>query len=204
MDPASPLQPRSVGALVLAAGLSRRMGRPKLVLPWGEQTVIGQVVSQLATGGVTEICAVTGGAREQVEEALHRYAVRLAFNPQHADGEMLHSLQVGLKELSSGCEAALVALGDQPQIQARVVCEVIRVYREQPNAIIIPSYHMRRGHPWLIGRELWQDIFALEAPATLRDFLRQHADQIEYINLDEPSILTDLDTPEEYQSQRPD
>ncbi len=199
-----------VAAVVLAAGLSRRMGQPKMALPWGETTVIGQVVQVLAHAGVQEIVAVTGGAREMVEAALGKAAgrgaqVRSVFNPDHANGEMLLSLQVGVRELAKDprIEAALVTLGDQPQIQAAVITRVLQAFQESPEQLIVPSYHMHRGHPWLLPRADWPDVLALHAPETLRDYLNAAASRIHYLEVDTPSVLMDLDTPEDYQMQKP-
>jgi CTP:molybdopterin cytidylyltransferase MocA len=62
---------------------------------------------------------------------------------------------------------------------------------------------MRRGHPWLAARSLWDEILELDPPQTLRDFLNIHAQDIQYIGIDSPSILADMDTPEEYRASRP-
>ena len=119
-----------IAGVVLAAGLSRRMGQPKMVLPWGDHTVVAQVVSVLMTAGVGPIFVVTGGARLEVEAALAGLPVQFAFNPDFADGEMVHSLQAGLRALPASCEAVLMALGDQPQIQTGVVVALMGAYRE--------------------------------------------------------------------------
>jgi molybdenum cofactor cytidylyltransferase len=191
-----------IAAVVLAAGLSRRMGRPKMVLPWGNNTVIGTVVDALAQAGVEEIAVVVGGAREQVAQALNGIPARTVFNPDFENGEMLASLQAGLASISQDCEAALVALGDQPQIETRVVRNVVGRYREKHADITVPSYQMKRGHPWLIHKRLWPEILALHAPQTMRDFLNAHAQSIDYLVVDTGTILMDLDTPEDYQNQR--
>ena len=85
-----------IGAVVLAAGRSQRMGRPKMILPWGETTVIGQVANVLLAVGVDDVLVVTGGAQNEVEGALTGMPVRTVFNPEFANGEMMHTLQVGL------------------------------------------------------------------------------------------------------------
>jgi molybdenum cofactor cytidylyltransferase len=193
-----------VGAVVLAAGLSRRMGEPKMVLPWGGHTIIEQVVSELEAAGADPICVVTGGARAQVEEALRAARVHCAYNPSHADGEMLHSLRIGLENLPDDISSALVALGDQPQIRSANARAVIAAYRDCGAALVIPSYHLRRGHPWLLDRSLWPEIAAMQPPATLRDFLNGHASQIYYVTVEDASILADMDTPEDYRRERPD
>jgi len=86
---------RQVGAIVLAAGISSRMGQPKLVLPWRETTIIGHVVKILEMAKLDEVIVVTGGSRNLVEEALHGYHTRTIFNPAYEYGEMLSSVKRG-------------------------------------------------------------------------------------------------------------
>ncbi len=193
-----------IAAVVLAAGLSTRMGSPKMALPWGKSTIIGQVVGVLLQAGVAEIVVVTGGARQQVQEALQGQAVRIVFNPGYADGEMLRSLQVGLQALPEDVEAALVVLGDQPQIEAGVVRAVATARPTGAGRLVIPSFHMKRGHPWRLPRALWEEVLALRPPHTLRDLLNRHTAAIDYLEVDTPSILQDLDTPEQYRQQKPE
>jgi molybdenum cofactor cytidylyltransferase len=193
----------SIAAVVLAAGRSLRMGRPKMVLPWGDTTVIGRVVWVLRQAAIQKVVVVTGGARRQVEAALSESAVQLVFNPSFAQEEMLVSLQLGLRALGSEIEAALVVLGDQPQIEEEVVKSILARYRIGQAPLVVPSFQMRRGHPWLVQRSLWKAILELQPASTLRDFLNQYADQIEYLNVGASSVLRDLDTPQDYESQRP-
>ena len=109
-----------ISALILAAGQSKRMGQPKMLLPWGETTVLEKVIATFKAAEVDDILVITGGKRHQVE-ALVGNSARTAFNPDYAEGEMLSSVQVGLAGLMPGTEAVLIGLGDQPQIQAAVV-----------------------------------------------------------------------------------
>jgi molybdenum cofactor cytidylyltransferase len=189
---------RNVAGLVLAAGLSRRMGTAKMVLPWGNSTVIETVVSSLLCLELSEIVVVTGGARQSVEQRLIYMPVRCVINPVYENGEMLDSIQVGLASLSPGAEAVLVALGDQPQMEPDTGKALLEKYAAGSFPLVLPSYQMRRGHPWLIREELWPEIMALHAPQTMRDFMRVNAFQIDYVEVQTPSILMDLDTPEDY------
>jgi molybdenum cofactor cytidylyltransferase len=197
--------------IVLAAGLSNRMGTPKMVLPWGDKTVIEYVVCQLAEAGVEDVVVITGSTRQPVEEALKEQKVRTVFNPDYANGEMLVSLQVGIRSMQADTTAFLLALGDQPQIQSGIIGQILAAYSTfsgslsgtQAGRLIIPSYQMRRGHPWLVGRELWDDILNLTPPDTLRTFIKRSTAHIQYVQVDSPSILQDLDTPEDYLNQRP-
>lgn len=194
-----------IGAVVLAAGQSRRMGTPKLVLPWGNTTVIGNVTGVLQSAGLGQIVVVTGAHHALIDSALQSSALTRVHNPQYEQSEMLASLQIGLRALLGAITACLVILGDQPQIDPDVVAQVLERADDRQDALIVPSYHKRRGHPWLVGRALWDAIFALRDPEqTLRDFLHAHASQIEYITVETPAVLMDLDTPEEYRSQRPE
>jgi len=191
-----------VTAIVLAAGHSRRMGCPKLTLPWGDTTVIGQVVSTLITAGLKDILVVTGGARHEVGQALKGLPVRQVYNPRHMDGDMALSLQAGLRRGLESAQAAMVVLGDQPQMEARVVRAILAAYRETRAALLVPSYQMRRGHPWVVDRRLWRDLLELPPSQTLRDFLNGHAAQIHYLEVNTPTIIQDLDTPEQYSRYR--
>ena len=167
-----------IAAVILAAGRSSRMGRAKMTLPWGRKTVIASVVEVLAQGGVDEIVVVTGGSRLEVEAALIDLPTRPIYNPDYVEDSMILSLQIGLRSLSETAGAALVALGDQPQIQADVVRRVIRAHRELGRLLAVPSFQMRRGHPWLVARPLWDDLLSIRPPETIRAFLDHHADEI--------------------------
>lgn len=191
-----------ITALLLAAGQSRRMGQPKMILPWGETTVLGHVIATFRAAGLKDILVVTGGAREQVE-ALAGNSARTIFNPGFADGEMLSSVQVGLAGSKPEVEAVLIGLGDQPQVRERSVQLVVEEYTKSKAALIVPSFQMQRGHPWLVARSHWDEILHMRSPESLRDFLKRHGDEINYVVVEDDSILQDIDTPDEYRrSQR--
>jgi molybdenum cofactor cytidylyltransferase len=174
-----------------------------MALPWGDTTVIGQVVSVVQQAGLQYIVVVTGISRQQVETALAEVSVRKVFNPRYQQDNMAYSLQAGLSSLPSGIHSALVVLGDQPQIQVKVVKTLLDAKAGTDAPLLVPSYNMRRGHPWLINRSLWNQVMAIRHPQTLRDLLHQQKDRIEYVLVDSASILSDLDTPSDYARQRP-
>jgi molybdenum cofactor cytidylyltransferase len=195
-----------ISAIILAAGESKRMGQPKMLLAWGKVSVLEHVISTFQSAGIEDIIVVTGGAHEQVEEIVKQNGVRSVFNTNYANGEMLSSLQCGLEILSredSTAIATLIGLGDQPQIQIESVHLICETFRERKCRLIVPSFQMRRGHPWLVERSLWKEVLEMRSPQSLRDFLNKHAEEISYVEVDTPSILADLDTPEDYQSSSP-
>ncbi len=192
-----------ISALVLAAGLSTRMGQPKMLLRWGESTVIGKVVGMIMAGGIKDVLVVTGGTQDAVKAALQDYNVRFIYNQNYADGEMLTSVQVGLIELHEDTQAAMIVLGDQPQIEPEIIRHIIDRYVLTGSKLVVPSYNMHRGHPWLVERTLWGEISKLRNPATLQSFLNKHQSMIEYLVVDTPSVLHDLDTLADYEQNKP-
>ncbi len=178
--------------------MSRRMGEPKMILPWGETTVIGQVVQILQQAGIAEIIVVTGSDREMVEVALKGSGVRIEFNEKYQEDHMLLSLNTGIRHLSKETNAALVVLGDQPQILTEVVRSLISHYCLNKSWLTVPSFNNRRGHPWLIDQRLWSELLMLTPPLTLRQWLQRHSTDIEYLEVHTDSILKDLDTPVDY------
>jgi molybdenum cofactor cytidylyltransferase len=192
-----------ISAIILAAGQSRRMRQPKMLLPWGALTVIEQVITTFLAAGIEDIVVVTGGARESVEKIIEPYPVEKVYNRDYAAGEMLSSLQLGLRVLPNRAQAALIALGDQPQVQEATVRLVCEAHVERKFSLVVPSFQMRRGHPWLVAHPLWQEILALKPPESPRDFLSRHAAEIHYVDAGTSSILADLDTPEDYQRTHP-
>jgi molybdenum cofactor cytidylyltransferase len=192
-----------IAAILLAAGKSMRMGQPKMLLPWGQLTVIEQVITTFMKAGIDEIVVITGGAREQVEKATAPYPVRNSYNVDYTKGEMLSSLQCGLRAMPPRVKATLIGLGDQPQVEESSVRAVCEAYRESEPGIVVPSFQMRRGHPWLVARPWWDELLRMESPESPRDFLRRHSGEIRYVQVNTPSILADLDTPDDYQQFRP-
>ena len=206
----------TVGAIVLAAGLSTRMGQPKQIMAWGSKLIVRQVVDVLAGSGAEPIVVVTGHVREQVEAVVEGAAIAgaavagaaitgvagaatPAFNPDFADGSMMRSLQVGLRTLSSStCGAALVALGDQPQIESAVVRAVMERWRAGDKEVVAPSFSGRRGHPVLFARSLWPELLAASADLLPRDLLKSFSGKIAYLEVATDSVLRDVDTPEDY------
>jgi molybdenum cofactor cytidylyltransferase len=186
-----------IGAIVLAAGQSRRMGRNKMLLPYGSSTVLETIVTEvIACPAVAEVIVVTGHEADRIAALLAAYPVRCVFNPAYARSEMLVSLQVGLRALSDEVQAALVAPGDHPRLRHEVIQRVIDAY--QSGVLAIPSYQMKRGHPLLIDRAWWGELLALPETATLRNFIRRHEDHIRYVVVETDSVLKDMDTPDDY------
>lgn len=186
-----------ITAIILAAGESQRMGEPKMLMLWGKSTVLQTIISTFQSAGIKDILVVTGGARQQVETLIGK-TVQTVFNDNYQNGEMLSSIQLGLSVKMREASAALICLGDQPQVEERSVRSICNAFLESKSQIVVPSYQNQRGHPWLVARPLWDELLAMKPPKTSRDFLKKHARKIHYVNVNTPSVIADLDTPEDY------
>lgn len=196
-----------LAAVVLAAGRSTRMGRPKQLLPWGATTLLGEVVRRLRAAEVADIVVVTGAERAAVEASLAGELaadprVRCVFNADFARGEMALSLQAGLHSLPADRLGALVVLADQPELEPRVVAAILQRWRETLAPALAPFYQGQRGHPLLFDRALWPAILALPPDANPRAALRA-AGAVEPVDVDTPLILRDIDTPADYAAAAP-
>jgi molybdenum cofactor cytidylyltransferase len=188
-----------IAAIVAAAGMSRRMGLPKQLLPWGSRTVIATVVEKLAAAGAAPVIVVVGHRKDEVKAALADTPAQTVDNADYATAEMLHSYQLGIQALSDGPAAgALIALGDQPHLPVAVLAQIVAAAQATPDRLVIPSYAMRRGHPFFIPRRLWPELLALGADDTLRTLVQRHSAAVEYLAVDTDAILRDMDTPAEF------
>jgi molybdenum cofactor cytidylyltransferase len=193
-----------ITAIILAAGESRRMGRPKMLMPWGSNTVLGQVVTTIEAAGIEDILVVTGGSRAGVEALLGEFpGIRSVFNPDFGQGEMLGSIQIGLAAAPPRTRAALICLGDQPQIREETVRRVCEAYEKSGSDLVVPSFQNRRGHPWLVTRRLWAGLMGLKPSDTPRDFLNANSKFIHYVEARTSTVVEDLDTPEDHNRFNP-
>ncbi len=186
-----------IGALILAAGESRRMGTAKLLLPFGEKTIIETVIANVLGSQVKKLIVVLGANREKMEERLKNLPLEIVVNPDFASG-MLSSVQCGLRAMQPGVKAALVFLADQPGIGSAVVDAVVAAYRRTGKGIVLPIYQSRRGHPVLIDMKYRYEVECLDPGIGLRELIRQHPQDTLEVEVDTPGILRDIDNPEDY------
>ncbi len=196
-----------IGAVIAAAGQSKRMGTPKQLLPWGNRTVMATVVDNLSAAGVDPVICVIGHREDEMRAALDGSAARIVVNQNYADHEMLASYQAGIAALldedSNICVGALLALVDQPHVGSEIIRQVVEAALISPDSIVIPSHNMRRGHPIFLPSQLWPALLMLTEHESLRMLLDRHAADISYVNIESDAILRDMDTPAEYEELRP-
>jgi molybdenum cofactor cytidylyltransferase len=188
-----------IAAVIAAAGRSTRMGTPKQLLPWGASTVIATVVHKLTLAGAQPVICVVGHRQAEVIAALAATSAQTVANPEYASSEMLTSYQVGVRALqATACSGTLIALGDQPHIPVAVIQQIIEQAQRTPDSLVIPSYNLRRGHPFYLPRRSWAELLALGSAQSLRTLVARHSEQIIYANVESAAILQDMDTVDEY------
>jgi molybdenum cofactor cytidylyltransferase len=193
-----------VGAVVLAAGSSSRMGQVKQLLPLADSTVLEQTLGNLHTAGVDEIILVLGSSAETIRQ---RFAgpsmgrLRILVNPDYHQG-MATSLRAGLSALDGNMAAALIVLADQPFIQAKTFDQIIDQYRHSEAKIVVPTYKGFRGNPVLLDHSVFEEIMALEGDIGCRAIFGNHLNGIVKAEVTDIGILLDIDSKDDYERLR--
>ena len=189
-----------VAAIVLAAGLSRRMGQPKLLLDLGGAPVIRRTVEQLRDAGLAPVIVVTGPERGGIETALADLSVTWALNPAPEGGQS-GSVVSGIAAVPAECGAAVVALGDQPTVSAAVVRALVAAWQETAKPIAAPVYRDGRGNPVLFARAIFPELLLRTGDEGARGVVQQDTGRVALVPVDTP-MPPDVDTPEDYAKVR--
>jgi molybdenum cofactor cytidylyltransferase len=191
-----------IPALVLAAGLSTRMGRPKALLPLGPHTFISRIVTTFVEAGVDDVVVVLGCEAAAIQAALVRDAprARVVVNPRFEDGQF-SSLLAGLNAVDRpGVQALLLTLVDVPLVAPSTVRAVVDRYRATHAPIVRPVQGALHGHPVLIDRTLFADLRAADPAQGAKPVVRGHVSPAGDVIVDDPGAYLDIDTPAEYES----
>jgi molybdenum cofactor cytidylyltransferase len=187
-------------AIILAAGESKRMGFPKMLLTFNGKTMIENVIGNIIRSDIDNTIVVLGADRDILIELVKNSSVKYCYNDNYKEG-MLSSVKCGFRNLPSYFDAVLVFQGDQPLISPKVINIVIEAYRYSGKGIVIPVYNNKRGHPLLIDRKYRSEIGKLSAHQGLRSLSYQFSDDVLEVETDDSGILRDFDTYEEYKKE---
>jgi molybdenum cofactor cytidylyltransferase len=186
-----------IWSIILAAGESRRMGFPKMLLEFNGKTMLEKVIQNVGESDTDGILVVLGAYREKLTGIVERLGVMYCYNDNYKDG-MLSSVQCGFRNIPGDAGAVLVFQGDQPFITAAVINSLIAEYRSSGRDLIIPAFRGRRGHPLLLGRRFREEVSGLDSNEGLRSIIHHHPEEVFEIETDDPGILRDFDTYDEY------
>lgn len=187
-------------AVILSAGESSRMGRPKALLPIDGVRFVEKIVSTLKSTNVGNIIVVLGHNAEEIRRKISDLPVTILINHDYKQGQ-LSSLQVAIRHLESSggpVDGILVHLVDHPYIEAKLVNLMIDRFYETKKLIVVPRFQDRRGHPVIFARALFSELLAAGTDQGAKPVVHAHRDDTLEIDTDDKGVLIDIDTPEEY------
>jgi molybdenum cofactor cytidylyltransferase len=187
----------SVVGVVLGAGRSSRFGSPKQLLPFGDTTLLGQVVRNANASSLDRVVVVLGRASDEVREALDFGRAGVVENTAYGTG-CASSLLAGLDAAGGDCEALCLLLGDQPGVLPEFVDRVLWEWkRERPWAAVC-SYTGGLGHPFVFAREAFGELRGLHGDKAVWKLIEAHPDRVRRVAID-AELPPDVDTPEDYE-----
>src|SRR5215467_119736 len=187
----------SVGALILAAGTSSRMGEPKQLLRIGDNTLLGQVLANVRGVSLAQIVVVLGASADAIKHQVDLAGLKVVVNNSYHQG-MGTSLAAGLAALEATVNAALIVLADQPFVQPETLKKICQEYRRTQAQIVIPLYKGFRGNPVLLDRSVFPEVMALRGDIGCRAIFGSHPEGIVKVPVEDLGILLDVDSQEDF------
>ena len=189
-----------IWAIILAAGESKRMGKQKLLLPFGKKTIVETVIDNVIQSRVEKALVVLGANRDEIENKIRELPIKIVFNPNFSTG-MLSSIKKGFQEAPETVQAVLIMLGDQPSISAVTINKVIDTYEKTKKGIILPIYKNERGHPILIDMKYRKEVENLNPEIGLRELVYRQSEDILEVDVEASAIINDIDDMKDYERE---
>lgn len=194
--------PITAAAIILAAGDSSRMGTPKALLDWHGRPLIEHVLETARQGGCSKLFVVLGKDAEAIRQGAKLDGVTVLVNTEPARGQV-SSIQLGMQNLDFSTDCCVIWPVDCPLIEASDVRALIETYagwRASLMRIFMPVHKGERGHPMLVDIGFRQPFMELKEGETARKVIEDNPTQVKEVPTDNPGVLTDIDTPEEYEA----
>ena len=186
-----------INAIVLAAGESRRMGKPKPLLRFRDTTFLEQIISVLKLSNADRITVVLGAGAETIKKSIDLSGTDVVVNKDYRKGQ-LSSLIAGLKNTPIETDAILICLVDNPFITKTVVNRLISKFKETNGPIVVPVFNKKRGHPVLFSRSLFKELLNAPAQEGARYVLHSNEERVLGVKVPKSRVLVSIDTPEDY------
>jgi molybdenum cofactor cytidylyltransferase len=191
-----------VSAIILAAGESKRMGQPKLLLKWGESSLFEQTLDNYLGSAVNEVNIVLGHQAAEMEKVIGDRSVNTAINPAYSKG-MSTSIIIGINIMSPRTQGIMLALADQPSVSSQTIDRLIQVFELRQKGIVLPAYQGQRGNPVIFDIKYRNELLALTGDIGGREIVHRHYNDVQEVSVDNRGVLIDIDTPEDYKRQKP-
>ena len=192
-------KPILVSAILMAAGESKRMGKPKQLMPFGRSTILEQTVDNLLSSEITEIIVVVGYKAEEMIKTIASRPVKIALNPMYQLG-MSTSIVTGLNLINAKTQAVMLALADQPLVDSKTINQLIEEFYNHNKGIAVPAYQGKRGHPVIFSIKYKKELLVLTGDIRGQRVTNHDPDDILEVSVDSESINIDIDNINDYQS----
>lgn len=190
--------PVPVGAVILAAGASTRMGHAKQLLPIAGQPMVRRMAEAVCAAGLDQVIVVVGARAGAVAQALEGQPVELVVNDAWQGG-MSTSVRAGIGALRPEIGAVLLVLADQPDLGPELLQKLVARYRSSGAPIVAPYHGGRRGNPVLFDRALFAELEAVEGDRGGRGVVACHQAELERVQVDDSAAVSDIDTLQDYE-----
>lgn len=190
-------EPMMVSAILLAAGESKRMGRPKQLMRLGQSTLVERAIDNLLDSEVSEVILVLGYEAGAVMEKVATRPVKIAINSNYHQG-MSTSIVAGLDLVDSQARAVMLALADQPFVDSQTINRLMEAFGAHDKGIALPVYQSRRGHPVIFAIRYKGELLKLKGDIGGREIIDRHPDDVLEVAVDCEGVCIDIDTMENY------
>lgn len=187
----------SVVGIILAAGLSSRMGGIKQMLSFKGKTILQLVIDNSVASALESVIVVLGHRADLIAPTIARKGVTVTINEDYESGQS-SSVKTGMRALPEGTDAVLFMLGDQPLVAPGTINQILEAYRTSGSPIVLPVFDGKRGNPVLFCSETFKQLMLLEHDSGARPLFEEYAGRIQHVLVDDPYIHFDIDTEEDY------
>jgi molybdenum cofactor cytidylyltransferase len=187
-----------ISAVVLAAGLSERMGKSKLALRVEGRPVLEAVLDALRGSEVDEVVVVLGADADVIRKVVRFHEELVVVNARPERG-MSSSLKLGLGRVSPRADAALIVLGDQPFLNPEVINRVVEGYDDRSAPIVVPVYRGIRGNPVLFARSVFPEVMKVTGDTGAKSVVNALGDRVLEVQFEDDAASFDIDTPADYE-----
>jgi molybdenum cofactor cytidylyltransferase len=177
------------------------MGEPKLLLPWGEATILEKVVDNVLGSGVDEVVVVLGYRADEMVARIAGRPVKTVINDNYQGG-MGTSLICGLDSVDAGSQGIMVVLGDQPSIPSELMEKLLMAFSWGQRGIVLPVYRGERGHPVIFDMKYRDELMGLKGDVGARGVIDAHSGDVMEVEVEDDVVVRDINDPRDYQAEK--
>ena len=189
-----------ISAILLGAVESKRIGRDKLLLPWGKRTILEHCLQVLLRSKIKEVIVVLNPQNTVLTNGLGEKRIKVVLNPDYKKG-MSSSIRRGIRALNPKSDGILIALGDMVFLRSRTIDAILRAFREEKGNIILPSFRGRQGHPVLFHRKYKGELLKIKGDTGGKSIIMKHPEDVFVIPVKSRGVIRDIDTWVEYKKE---